>query len=351
MTLAVAHTSHGFDSNDIGKAVRSSGTDGQFIIARANTAVNSEVVGIITSIEGVNNYTITTSGFVDIVAAVPTATAGTVFFLAEADDSQLTSTEPTTLSAVSKPVAVITESNAKMLLIHYRGEVIASSVTNTAPNDAQYVTLATSTGLGAERVLTAGSGITLTDAGANGAATISIANDSINSEHYAATSIDNEHLADDAVGIAELSATGTASSSTFLRGDNAWAAPASGPSQAAQSAIEAETNEDTYLPPDLIKHSPGVAKAWCQIASAGTLVSGDYGVASITDVGTGQRTIVFDTDFSSTNFVALGKPNGLLNDADEFNIDSTAVGSASAVHYVSGSLTDRADFATFFGDQ
>jgi len=36
-------------------------------------------------------------------------------------------------------------------------------------------------------------------------------------------SIDNAHLADDAVGVAELSATGTASSSTFLRGDNAWA--------------------------------------------------------------------------------------------------------------------------------
>ena len=36
--------------------------------------------------------------------------------------------------------------------------------------------------------------------------------------------IDNGCLADDAVGIADLSATGTASSSTFLRGDNAWAA-------------------------------------------------------------------------------------------------------------------------------
>jgi hypothetical protein len=51
-----------------------------------------------------------------------------------------------------------------------------------------------------------------------------IADDVIDSEHYAAASIDNEHLADDAVGVAELSATGTASSSTFLRGDNAWAA-------------------------------------------------------------------------------------------------------------------------------
>ena len=51
-----------------------------------------------------------------------------------------------------------------------------------------------------------------------------IGNDVVNSQHYAAASIDNEHLADDAVGVAELSATGTASSSTFLRGDNAWVA-------------------------------------------------------------------------------------------------------------------------------
>ena len=32
-------------------------------------------------------------------------------------------------------------------------------------------------------------------------------------------------MADDAVGIAELSATGTASNTTFLRGDNSWVTP------------------------------------------------------------------------------------------------------------------------------
>ena len=69
------------------------------------------------------------------------------------------------------------------------------------------------------------------DAALSGDATISdtgvitIADDAIDSDHYAAGSIDNEHLADDAVGIDELSATGTASGSTFLRGDNAWATP------------------------------------------------------------------------------------------------------------------------------
>jgi hypothetical protein len=64
-----------------------------------------------------------------------------------------------------------------------------------------------------------------------------IAADSIDAEHYAPGSVDdtalasnavtNVKVADDAIGVAELSATGTASSSTFLRGDNAWAAPVS----------------------------------------------------------------------------------------------------------------------------
>ena len=41
-------------------------------------------------------------------------------------------------------------------------------------------------------------------------------------------SIANAQVADDAIGVAELSATGTASSSTYLRGDNSWATVSTG---------------------------------------------------------------------------------------------------------------------------
>ena len=79
--------------------------------------------------------------------------------------------------------------------------------------------------------------------------TAHIGNDQIDSQHYAAASIDNEHLADDAVGVAELSATGTASSSTFLRGDNSWVAAGS-PSitdNGNATAMTINTSEDvTY---------------------------------------------------------------------------------------------------------
>ena len=84
------------------------------------------------------------------------------------------------------------------------------------------------------------------------AGVFSIANDAIDSVHYAAGSIDTEHIAndqitnalmaDDAIGVAELSATGTASSGTYLRGDNSWAAAYSD-----AEAITAVENEATLV--------------------------------------------------------------------------------------------------------
>ena len=41
-------------------------------------------------------------------------------------------------------------------------------------------------------------------------------------------SITNAKIADDAIGVADLAATGTPSTTTFLRGDNAWATPIGG---------------------------------------------------------------------------------------------------------------------------
>ena len=46
----------------------------------------------------------------------------------------------------------------------------------------------------------------------------------VTASKLATNAVTNAKVADDAVGVAELSATGTASNSTFLRGDNAWAA-------------------------------------------------------------------------------------------------------------------------------
>tara|TARA_R110002020_G_scaffold151676_5_gene328759 strand:- start:907 stop:1347 length:441 start_codon:yes stop_codon:yes gene_type:complete len=82
-------------------------------------------------------------------------------------------------------------------------------------------------------------------------------------------------------------------------------APLTGPTQAA---LEAETNEDTYVTPDLIRFSPGVAKAWINMTGTGTpAINASYNVASITDNATGDFTVTFDDDFSgANNYTASG---------------------------------------------
>ncbi len=52
------------------------------------------------------------------------------------------------------------------------GPVTIAATGGGAPTNAQYVTLATDAGLSAERVLTAGAGITITDGGANNPVTV-----------------------------------------------------------------------------------------------------------------------------------------------------------------------------------
>ena len=63
----------------------------------------------------------------------------------------------------------------------------------------------------------------------NGSTGVSqIQDDTVTTAKVDDSQITNALMADDAIGVAELSATGTASSSTFLRGDNAWATPGGG---------------------------------------------------------------------------------------------------------------------------
>jgi hypothetical protein len=151
-----------------------------------------------------------------------------------------------------------------------------------------------------------------------------IADDALDSEHYTDGSIDTAHIADNQVTLAKLAdatqgsilyygasgaptelAAGTSGYFLKTQGGSAnpvWAASSSGPSQAVQSDIEAETNEDTYLPPDLVKHSPGVAKFYVKFNPSGTIQGTAYNTTSVADNGTGDWTVTIATDFSSANW-------------------------------------------------
>jgi len=64
--------------------------------------------------------------------------------------------------------------------------------------------------------------------------TAKIATDAVTAAKIAANAVTTTEIIDDAVTIAKLAATGTASATTFLRGDNSWVAISGGLDQASQ---------------------------------------------------------------------------------------------------------------------
>ena len=106
-----------------------------------------------------------------------------------------------------------------------------------------------------------------------------IPDDAIDSEHYVAGSIDNEHLSDDAVGIDELSATGTASSSTFLRGDNSWVVPTD--TNTTYSVQDGELSEINFTSADHTKLNAIEASATADQTAGEILTLIEDGIDSV----------------------------------------------------------------------
>ena len=123
--------------------------------------------------------------------------------------------------------------------------------------------------------------------------------------------------------------------------------------RATQAALEAQTDEATYASPDRVKYSPGVAKAWCEITDSGALSSPSYNVASVTDTGVGDATIVFDVDFSGAIYVCIGSKIETATSPSIVGYETLAAGSVRRTIRKTADdlLLDRTGWNVFFGDQ
>lgn len=99
--------------------------------------------------------------------------------------------------------------------------------------------------------------------------------------------------------------------------------------QAVKADILAETNENTYVPPDLLKHHKGIAKAWATFDGTTGSTNDSYNVSSIVRDNAGDWTITLSiTMASATNYVvALGYERGNSTNA------------AVSTHVLTGSRT------------
>lgn len=102
---------------------------------------------------------------------------------------------------------------------------------------------------------------------------------------------------------------GAGTDGQFLKTQGAAANPvwADAVAQANQAALEAETDENTYVPPDLVRYHPGVCKAWVYATDTGTpAIVASYNMTSFTGGGSGAYTCTFDDDFSSAAYAVAG---------------------------------------------
>ena len=254
--INVTQTSHTFVSNDRGKAVKMTNDSGtpKYMLATADAVGNADAIGIIINVADGNNFTMAVSGRITVDGCVPNEVAGTVLFLHTAatggaaidatDSGHLTSTEPSGNTEVSKPMAVITIANSEMIMLQQRGEVISTGAVSIADGSVDNDAMADNAINTDEIVNDAVTADKLANSinTAIAANTAKVTNATHTGDVTGATSLT---IATDAVDFAMLSATGTASSSTFLRGDNSWAAASSALStkRVYTSYIQGTTND------------------------------------------------------------------------------------------------------------
>ena len=114
------------------------------------------------------------------------------------------------------------------------------------------------------------------------------------------------------------------------------------------AAMEAET-ASRVVTADMMKQSPGVAKAWVKFNGTGTIaINASYGVSGITDLGAGTTRITMSTAMSSTNYCvvatcSLSESLAYIASTTTFDIETQNSG---------GTNTDASEvFAAVFGDQ
>ena len=120
---------------------------------------------------------------------------------------------------------------------------------------------------------------------------------------------------------------------------------------ASQAEVIAETSTAAYVPPDLMRDSPGVAKAYGRVAADGTLQSGSYNVESTASGSAGNYIWTWLTDFANTVYVGSTFYMTSTQSPWEMSTDTRAVGTLATTSYSGTTLTGRENGIVVFGEQ
>lgn len=121
------------------------------------------------------------------------------------------------------------------------------------------------------------------------------------------------------------------------------------PEEATKDNMEAEATGALYAPSDLVKHSPGVAKAWAFVPIAGTSFTAQYNMSSVSKGGTGIYNYVIATDFSTADYAVVGMG---ASGGHSLWLNTIAAGTfGMRIRDNADSEVDAAHMVACFGDQ
>jgi hypothetical protein len=134
MSTTITQTAHGLA---VGNVVRFNGT--AYVKALADSAVDAEVVGIVSVVTDADHFTLVSGG---VVSTLTGLTAGATYFLSPTTAGLLTSTEPSALGQVSKPLLVAVSTTAGVFF-NWRGQVVGGPMIAAPGAQLDYVERAT----------------------------------------------------------------------------------------------------------------------------------------------------------------------------------------------------------------
>ena len=121
ITQTITQTAHGFI---VGDWVRSSYVSGQYTKAQADTADNSAVIGLVTSVPNANTFELTKVGSATITTGYP---IGDALWLSPTTAGAMTNVEPTTIGQIRQPLGYVVGTNEIDIKIQRGDDVTASS--------------------------------------------------------------------------------------------------------------------------------------------------------------------------------------------------------------------------------
>lgn len=255
LTTKVNQVAHGFV---LGDWVRLSGVQ-TYAKAKADSVANAEVIGVVSDVEDVDNFTISTGGRIDGLLGL---TPNEVYFLDPILSGGITAVEPTTIGEVSKPI-LIADSATSGYVLSYRGTEIGTGGGGGGLNE---VVEDLTPQLGG-------------DLDVNGNSITSTA-----SIDLSTNSVSRADITDSGLRLGAANARVT----TIIDDNDLTGASSTNLATAGSIASYAQGNS-------------AACKGWLKVNDAGGIET-SYNVTSVVDTGTGQVEVVWDTDFASSSY-------------------------------------------------